>query len=791
MPFIRKPKLDAPKGVVDLFNESDITRQFIKEKIDDIVAELSGQFKEPEDCYRELIQNSIDSETKQIDISFDVKKLNNTHSRFSVIFEDYGCGMSLYDKEEFFLKLFKSKKENDIKKIGKYGIGISSIFQLGLEEVVIESTGISDKTKEVESWGRHIKDISSLPSNANYDIEPRKGTKIAITRIVDNKDLKRHKDKVFEKVSYYCERSRTPIYIDGDYINKEFDLESHIKISHSKNGLEYVLSVGEMKGNFFELFNNRLKLDEGKGLLGEGIPISCIVSSPYFKHTFSRDAVEHDHYFTEILQKLSQAQSSLFVKCLEMIDYYNNTPPLENEISKPSFELIHASHNFKKVTDAHSLEKILNKISAIKEGEENIFYNDIESLEKELKEFKKDLDNYTFEKKQSRFLSKKPEPSIKVEYKSHFVETIDSKYSIGRVEDMVANAKGEGINMLGEEISSVEKKIQQFKDQLISRKNRDEEIKNENQKKDHELGKAWEFVNQYMADLISNIKAKRSSHLSIIGKIKKLNYPSSLYEHIKKSLPPQVSNYKIINSLTHGQFSINEILDNFIKDPHIYFVNSRHTGLDDLLKGDGKIVFLDKNSHSPSNDELSFSQKKLVGYLVAKSYGELNKSFINASQVYALSLRMDDAKIDERYQSFLNLVKKNLPIRIKEWTNELYFTTDKISPNNASVIFINSSGKIELGNRKEKKQSLWSKLTSTPNYGKYDIIFNIDNLSNQKLISLTTYGGNFSQNIAMSSLISQIEDKFPIKSAVKQQSYRPYGGNNLKLHIHPKNTGYR
>ena len=280
-----------------------------------------------------------------------------------------------------------------------------------------------------------------------------------------------------------------------------------------------------------------------------------------------------------------------------------------------------------------------------------------------------------------------------------------------------------------------------------------------------------------MIDLIHNVKSKRNN-LTIRGKLKGLSAPSSLYEHIKKSMPMQVENYKIISSFTHGKFSISDILDNLVEDPNLYFVNSRDTGLDNLLKEDGKVVFLDKQSYPLSNDELGYDQKNLLQNILSASTNEFSKHFINASKIYALSLRMDESRIDERCNIFLDLVKKNLPIRVKEWANELYFTTNKISPTDAAIIFRNSSGKIELGNTKEKKPSMWSRLTSSPHYGNYDIIFNIDNPSTQRLISLSTYGSDYSKNIAMGSIISQILEKFPLKSPLKQQTYRPYGGNN-------------
>ena len=109
--------------------------EFMKRNIEAIVADVSRQFKEAEDSYRELGQNSIDSETPQLNVNAIAIPIDEHTSYLDVSFIDQGCGMTLEERDDFFLKLFKSSKENDESKIGKYGIGISSIFALNLEEI--------------------------------------------------------------------------------------------------------------------------------------------------------------------------------------------------------------------------------------------------------------------------------------------------------------------------------------------------------------------------------------------------------------------------------------------------------------------------------------------------------------------------------------------------------------------------------------------------------------------------------------------------------------------------------
>ena len=56
-------------------------------------------------------------------------------------------------------------------------------------------------------------------------------------------------------------------------INRNFDLDTRVKVSGSTSSLEYVIGLGVETSNLnnsnnqFELFNNRFKLFEGKNLL--------------------------------------------------------------------------------------------------------------------------------------------------------------------------------------------------------------------------------------------------------------------------------------------------------------------------------------------------------------------------------------------------------------------------------------------------------------------------------------------------------------------------------------------
>lgn len=675
--------------IIDLFQESEYTGKFLKENIESIVGELSKQFREPEDCYREVIQNNIDAETPQIDIYLDSEKINKTKSKFTVTFEDYGIGMNFNDRKKFFLKLFASSKEHNPKKIGQYGIGISSIFALNLKEVNVESSGKS--ADGVESWGLHIKDIDELPSYRHYDIAERKGTKISLTKIVNTKDIAQHKAKVKEKVAFYCERSRTPIYIEKEFINKEFDLDSMIKISQNRDGLEYILSVGE-KEPHFEIFNNRLKLQDGKSLFsdcGTDRMVSCLISSPYFKHTFSRDSVVKNDTFKSVMDEVRRAIGGLFVKSLEVIEHYNNTSLPEFNFKKPFVEVIYFDGGIKIVYDDFSMRNIKSDIKLAKKYPEmKMFMENLDKVEKKI---------ITLKEKQATYL----------------------------------------------------RKLNEY-NRLIEKRNR-------------EFATAWEFVNLWLKDTIEKVEKKRKE-----GGIASFFKPSDFYGHLRRALPLAASKYKVIQTLS-GEFSINEILDVLKNEGRLYYVSSRDSKLKELLKKDEKMVFYD----SPRS--LISGQKETILTLASKNNKEnpYNR-YIDANHIYSVGLRIDKNKVDERAQFFLEIIKRQLPVKLKAKMSDIYFTNNlRLDYMGGPIIFRSDSGKIEIGREKKFSKRVKEKFMDVVYQKPYDVALNLDNKIIQNMISLICSGHELSKGVALDTIIRMISEKFP--APVRYTDYNPAG----------------
>jgi len=324
--------MDSKGEVVDLFSgETEVKYQ--RENIEDVIRQLSKQFPDPTDCVREFIQNSLDAESPQIHVTFEAEKVGRGQVIQQMVVEDFGVGMTKEERDNYFLTIFRSSKEDDPNKIGKYGIGILSPLLLEPDEFIAESTGTVSKTKAKESWKLHMKNLNTRPQYSIGDIEERQGTKITLRKKMQAKEAEKLIDTASEKISFFCERSRIPIYVDGRFINKEFRLDTPIQTHRTSPGLEYVVGVEDEPS--YELHNNRLKLEEGGSFVDDWKELSFIISSTRFHHTFSRDSVVRDKDFYNVRNELFRGIGHLFLQSLEILEDFAQNPVEERYGEKP------------------------------------------------------------------------------------------------------------------------------------------------------------------------------------------------------------------------------------------------------------------------------------------------------------------------------------------------------------------------------------------------------------------------------------------------------------------------
>jgi molecular chaperone HtpG len=102
-----------------------------------IVGDVVAQFADPLAFYRELVQNSIDAGTPTVEVRL-VYDAPGAVMRAQV--RDRGEGMSREVVENQLLVLFRSTKEKDPTKIGKFGIGFKSVLAPKPNIVVVQTS---------------------------------------------------------------------------------------------------------------------------------------------------------------------------------------------------------------------------------------------------------------------------------------------------------------------------------------------------------------------------------------------------------------------------------------------------------------------------------------------------------------------------------------------------------------------------------------------------------------------------------------------------------------------------
>jgi HSP90 family molecular chaperone len=105
------------------------------------VENLVTQFSSALDFDRELVQNSIDAGSSTVDVWLHFIPSEGAEGVTEIHVDDYGEGMNEPIIDRQLTQLFSSTKENDLTKIGKFGIGFVSVFALEPEGVLVH-TGV-------------------------------------------------------------------------------------------------------------------------------------------------------------------------------------------------------------------------------------------------------------------------------------------------------------------------------------------------------------------------------------------------------------------------------------------------------------------------------------------------------------------------------------------------------------------------------------------------------------------------------------------------------------------------
>jgi len=279
---------------------------------DEAVENLVTQFSSSLDFYRELVQNSIDAGSSSVDVWMEFEPGDGVEGTIAIHVDDFGEGMNEEIIDNQLTKLFSSTKENDLTKIGKFGIGFVSVFALRPKAVLVH-TG-----RDGECWEIFFDhDRSFMKSRLDTPVE---GTQI--TMFVEG-GRGRYREIVRgtrETLRKWCSHSDTEISFEDrspagssgagiEVINAPFEVSADVATHVDHPGTE--ISVGFSHAPVYGFYNKGLALavtTAGHEILEARAErfrhIGFKIKSRYLEHTLSRETVMRDANFDKAMSLL-------------------------------------------------------------------------------------------------------------------------------------------------------------------------------------------------------------------------------------------------------------------------------------------------------------------------------------------------------------------------------------------------------------------------------------------------------------------------------------------------------
>ena len=311
---------------------------------------LVHQFARPMDFLRELVQNSIDAGSPRVEVWL---RYQADHGVLEVHVDDFGEGMDEAIVDQQLTRMFSSTKEGDLTKIGKFGIGFTSVFAIGPEAVLVH-TG-----RHGEAWELFFHADRSFDKTRLA--HPVTGTRITVFEQLPADQVAGFVEQCRWVLRYWCRHSDTPITfwdrtgeqeeqveLEADpfaafgaqeaeptstsapgvlgapeSINQPMGLRSPLQIERTIDGVYVVAGYTDTPS--FGYFNGGLTLIEtgNPEVLGHHMErlahVSFEVKYDALEHTLTRDNVLHDEAWSHAMRAVEAAAGQLRLLLLERL----------------------------------------------------------------------------------------------------------------------------------------------------------------------------------------------------------------------------------------------------------------------------------------------------------------------------------------------------------------------------------------------------------------------------------------------------------------------------------------
>lgn len=282
-------------------------------EVGDILQDLVNQFSDPMAFFRELIQNSIDAGSLEVDIRVEYQASESDPDKGTIIahIDDFGEGMTREIIETKLTRLFSSTKDDDFTKIGRFGIGFVSVFAVEPDAVIL------DTARGGEAW-RVIFHPDRTYDLIRLDI-PVEGTQIKVIKTSERQGYEDFKHRAVEVIQKWCKHVQVPIYFDGEDIRYPFDVESICKVRYEEEGTRIVAGYTTLTNAPYGFYNRGLTLKEGGSSAWRLMTFK--IDSRYLEHTLTRDQVLEDRHYHKAAELLDRvAEEMLPARLFELLE---------------------------------------------------------------------------------------------------------------------------------------------------------------------------------------------------------------------------------------------------------------------------------------------------------------------------------------------------------------------------------------------------------------------------------------------------------------------------------------
>lgn len=276
-----------------------------------IVTDIIGQFADRFAFYRELVQNAIDADSVDVRVT---AIYDDSDKVIRVAVSDSGAGMPRDIIENRLLVLFRSTKENDDTKIGKFGVGFASV--LAVNPQVIRVISVCD--------GERL--TLHLYPDLSYELfdtgrAQKSGTTVELEIPLEPGDLEEFVQASWQALSRWCRHATVPIHFEARSaagailssarIDEPLELPNAIvSVKHvSPDGaMTVIVGLSADTRPYAGFFNYGLTLYETtEPMVGH---LAFKVQDARLGHTLSRDNVRRDGHFRRALATVEKLVST-------------------------------------------------------------------------------------------------------------------------------------------------------------------------------------------------------------------------------------------------------------------------------------------------------------------------------------------------------------------------------------------------------------------------------------------------------------------------------------------------